>query len=59
MSETPLAYRLLTGTDNREFCEKVSAALQDGYVLYGSPTLTSCDGRVVTGQAVIRKDLAP
>lgn len=57
MSDAPLAYRFLTGTTNREFCERVSEALQDGYELYGPPALTSCDGQVVTGQAVIRRDL--
>lgn len=57
MSEAPhddrLAYRLLTGPDDRSFCEKVSAALADGYVLYGSPSLTSRDGAVVAAQAVV------
>jgi hypothetical protein len=48
-----LPYRLLTGPDTREFCEKVSAALNDGYVLYGSPALTVADGKVVCAQAVI------
>lgn len=48
-----LAYRLLTGGDDRSFCEKVSAALADGYVLHGGPALTSVDGRVVAAQAVI------
>jgi len=34
-----LRYRLLTGPDDSAFCARVSAALADGYVLYGSPTL--------------------
>src|SRR5450830_1751775 len=33
-----LFYRLLTGPDDRLFCERVSAALDDGYVLHGDPT---------------------
>ncbi|NAZ88612.1 DUF1737 domain-containing protein [Kineococcus indalonis] len=48
-----LRYRLLTGTDDRAFCEKVSAALADGYVLHGSPALTFDGERVVTAQAVV------
>lgn len=48
-----LTYRLLTGPDDRSFCEKVSAALADGYVLFGSPAVTSVDGRVVAAQAVV------
>ena len=32
-------YRLLTGKDDRAFCERVSEALEQGWRLYGSPTL--------------------
>ncbi|MCI2238059.1 DUF1737 domain-containing protein [Paenibacillus sp. TRM 82003] len=48
-----LRYRLLTGTDDRAFCEKVSAALAEGYELHGSPALTFDGERVVTAQAVV------
>lgn len=54
-----LVYRLLTGTDTREFCERVSAAIADGYSLYGSPALTVRDGVVVAAQAVILEDARP
>ena len=45
MSDAPapderLSYRLITGADNSEFCERISAALADGYVLHGSPAAT-------------------
>jgi len=53
MPDDRLPYRLLTGTDDRAFCEKVSAAIADGYVLYGSPALTFDGGKVVTAQAVV------
>ena len=33
-------YRLLTGRDDRAFCERVSEALEQGWRLYGSPILT-------------------
>ncbi|MDA7599080.1 DUF1737 domain-containing protein [Alphaproteobacteria bacterium] len=46
-------YRFLSGNDDAAFCQKVSDALDDGYVLYGSPTLTAEGGRVIVGQAVI------
>lgn len=49
----PLPYRLLTGSDDRSFCEKVSAALADGYVLYGSPSVTVRGDHVVAAQAVV------
>ncbi|MCD5351516.1 DUF1737 domain-containing protein [Kineosporia mesophila] len=48
-----LRYRLLTGPDDRSFCERVSAALAEGYELYGPPTLTFDGERVVAGQAVV------
>ena len=32
-TEEKLGYRLLTGKDDRSFCERVSNALKDGYVL--------------------------
>ncbi len=51
--DAPLPYRLLTGTDDRAFCEKISGALADGYVLHGSPSITWDGERVVTAQAVV------
>jgi hypothetical protein len=48
-----LRYRLLTGTDDRAFCEKVSAALDEGYRLHGNPAVTFDGARVVTAQAVV------
>jgi hypothetical protein len=51
----PLQYRLLTGGDDSAFCEKVTAALADGFELYGSPSIaTRPDGTVVCAQAVVR-----
>jgi hypothetical protein len=48
-----LRYRLLTGPDDRSFCERVSQALAEGYRLYGSPSLTFDGQRVVAAQAVV------
>ncbi len=48
-----LPYRLLTGTDTREFCEKVSTALLDGYVLHGGPAVTFDGEKMLTAQAVV------
>ena len=33
-------YRLLTGKDDRAFCDRVSEALEQGWRLYGSPTIS-------------------
>ena len=34
-----MEYRLLTGKDDRAFCDRVSEALAQGWRLYGSPSL--------------------
>ncbi|ALV46928.1 protein of unknown function [Arthrobacter alpinus] len=51
--ESPLAYRLITGPDDRSFCERISAALAEGYVLHGGPAVTANGGTVICAQAVI------
>lgn len=50
-----LRYRLLSGPDDRTFCERVSQALDDGYELYGSPAITSDGERCIVAQAVVLK----
>jgi hypothetical protein len=50
-----LRYRLLTGPDDRAFCERVSAALDDGYELYGAPSVTFNGSQVIAAQAVVLK----
>ena len=49
----PLRYRLLTGPDDRTFCERVSAALDEGYRLSGGPAVTFDGTRVIAAQAVV------
>lgn len=46
-------YRLLTGPDDEAFCHRVSAALDVGYELYGSPSVTFNGERVIVAQAVL------
>jgi len=48
-------YRLLTGKDDRAFCERVSEALEQGWCLYGSPTLAWDEegGYMKAAQAVV------
>ena len=46
-------YRLLTGPDDAEFCRRVSEALDDGYVLHGSPAITFDGERAIVAQAVV------
>ena len=52
-AEERLAYRLFTGPDDRAFCERVSAALAEGYVLHGSPSATFNGSSVIVAQAVV------
>ena len=51
-----LRYRVLTGVDNSEFCERVSQALADGYLLSGSPSITERNGEIIVAQAVVLPD---
>lgn len=53
MADEPLAYRLITGTDDRAFCERVSEALATGYQLYGGPAITHDGERTVVAQAIV------
>jgi hypothetical protein len=48
-----LRYRLLTGPDDRSFCERVSQALAEGYRLHGAPSVTFDGRRVIAAQAVV------
>jgi hypothetical protein len=49
-------YRYLTGPDDASFCHRVTAALNNGWQLYGQPTLTydQAKGHVVCGQAITK-----
>jgi hypothetical protein len=54
-----LNYRYLTGPDDREFCQRISDAINEGWQLYGSPSVTfdSNRGRVICAQALVRKNV--
>lgn len=63
MSSSPLnlrdqftAYRYLTGPDDAAFCHRVTQAINNGWSLYGPPTLTfdPVKGRVICGQAITK-----
>lgn len=48
-------YRYLTGQDDVNFCARVTKALNEGYELYGSPTMTFNGENVVVGQAIVKE----
>ena len=58
-------YRFLTGPDDSGFCHKVTAALNKGWALHGSPTyaIDAASGTMRCGQAGVKevegKDNAP
>jgi len=56
-STGPHRYSVLTGVDDSAFCERVSAKLDKGYVLYGSPALTFNGKNVIVAQAMVLKKL--
>ena len=51
------SYRFLSGADNADFCQRVSDALADGYVLYGNPVMVMDKDIRVVGQAVILPEM--
>jgi hypothetical protein len=50
-------YRYLTGPDDAAFCHRVTAMLNRGWELHGSPTLTYDVERkqVIAGQAIVKE----
>ncbi|GAA3308537.1 DUF1737 domain-containing protein [Arthrobacter ramosus] len=52
-TEEKLSYRLVTGPDTKEFCERISTALAEGYVLHGSPAATFNGTDVIVAQAIV------
>jgi len=52
-----ILYRYLTGPDDNAFCHRVTAALNKGWQLAGSPTLTYDPEkkRVICGQPILKE----
>lgn len=48
-------YKYLTGKDDVAFCARVTKALNEGYELYGSPTMTFNGTDVIVGQAIMKE----
>ena len=51
------SYRFLSGADNADFCQRVSDALADGYVLHGNPVMVMDKDVRVVGQAVVLPEM--
>jgi hypothetical protein len=50
-------YRLLTGEGDAAFCKKITEALNKGWALHGSPTMTfdTASGKPIAAQAVVKE----
>lgn len=50
-------YRLITGTDDSAFCHRVTQALNNGWELHGSPSISfdTAKGTTICGQAVVKE----
>ena len=48
-------YSFITGPDDALFCKRVAERLNNGWELYGSPSLTFDGKSVITGQAMIQE----
>jgi hypothetical protein len=55
LEDKRLRYRLITGKDDATFCSRISKLLDEGYELYGSPSVTYNGEHTVAAQAVILK----
>ncbi len=53
--DTTKRYKLLTGIDDANFCQRVSDNLDAGYELAGSPVMVVKGSTVYVGQALVRK----
>lgn len=49
-------YRYLTGKDDSAFCQRVTDALNEGWTLYGSPTMSFNGEHIVVGQAIYKEE---
>ncbi len=48
-----LKYRLITGKDDASSCARISRLIEEGYNLYGSPSVTYNGKDVIAAQAVV------
>ena len=49
-------YKFITGPDDSKFCARITEFLNQGWKLYGNPTI-SFDGKtIIAGQAIIKED---
>lgn len=47
-------YRLITGKDDMEFCKRITRMLNNGWKLYGSPSISTSENRNQVAQAMTK-----
>lgn len=48
-------YSFLTGPDDEVFCKRVTERLNNGWDLYGNPTMSFDGKNVIAGQAIVKE----
>ncbi|WP_372883143.1 DUF1737 domain-containing protein [Psychromonas sp.] len=56
MSQVKEKYKLITGKDDADFCQRVTKLLEEGYELYGSPALSFNGEHMVAAQALVKQE---
>ncbi|MEI6895938.1 MAG: DUF1737 domain-containing protein [Psychromonas sp.] len=54
MPQSTPQYKLVTGKDDAEFCQRITTLLTEGYELYGSPSIAYNGEYMVASQALIK-----
>lgn len=47
-------YRLISGKDDVEFCKRITHMLNNGWKLYGSPSISTSENRNQVAQAMTK-----
>ena len=53
LMSTKSNYRLITGKDDANFCKRISKLIEEGYQLYGSPSIIYNGKDIIAAQAVV------
>jgi hypothetical protein len=48
-------YKLITGKDDAKFCARITEYLENGYELYGSPSIAFNGEHMVVAQAIVKQ----
>ena len=49
-------YKFITGPDDSKFCARITEFLNNGWKLYGNPTMSFGGKTIIAGQAIIKED---